>query len=100
MLSEDQVYNGKVFIRSYYDALICLKQVANKQKTFVQFAQYYQTAKSTDETIDLESRQEAKSIFRFSKNFLVKYFKPDPKSFEEVMECFKQIKEDLQEIEK
>jgi hypothetical protein len=60
MLSEKQIYDAKVFLRSYKDAIVCIEQTVIKKKTFEQYQEKYEEAFA-------EKGEEAKKLFRFSK---------------------------------
>ncbi|CAG9323323.1 unnamed protein product [Blepharisma stoltei] len=100
MLAEEQIFNGKVFLRSYLDAILCLKQIAVKETTYLQCMDYFLMSKGVKETASPSQVQEASNVFRFSKVFLRKYFIPEPPSFGDLLDLFKKINDDLSESPK
>ena len=60
MLSEKQIYEAKVFLRSYKDALLCLEQTVVKKITFSQYRDKYA------DILLGEKNEETQKLFRFS----------------------------------
>mmetsp|Transcript_8063 Transcript_8063/g.15875 ORF Transcript_8063/g.15875 Transcript_8063/m.15875 type:complete len:126 (-) Transcript_8063:10082-10459(-) len=96
MLSEDQMYHAKVFIRSYADAFACLEEAARKETTFKHYRTFYvQLKKSQDANeiqIDEEKVLPGKSfsgsyfhkLFNFSRESITRYFPSQPSSCEDL----------------
>lgn len=61
MLSEKQIYDAKVFLRSYKDAIMCIEQTVIKKTTFDHYSSKYESV------ISGESKQETMNLFKFSK---------------------------------
>lgn len=59
MINEKQVYNAKVFLRSYRDALVCIQQSVIKKSTYDQYQHSMIEAENKD--------KEYSRLFRFSK---------------------------------
>jgi hypothetical protein len=96
MLSEEQMYHAKVFIRSYGDAFACLKESARKQATVRHYTSFYtQLGKSQEAkeiTVDEDKVSTGPSfqdsyfhrLFKFSRKEVGHYFKTHPTSAEEL----------------
>jgi hypothetical protein len=82
MLSDEQIYEAKVFMRSYADALTCLQQVARKEVTYNHFKHYYSNLKS-DETPP-ELKKTLNNLFQFSRGHIRQYLKPEPSTADEL----------------
>ena len=61
MLSEKQIYEAKVFLRSYKDAINCIEQTIIKKVAF----EHYQVKYSEIQT-EVE-KEEALKLFKFSR---------------------------------
>ena len=60
MINEQQVYNAKVFLRSYKDALVCIQQSVIKKKTYEQYQFHMIEASDNNEEF-------SRNLFKFSK---------------------------------
>lgn len=60
MINEQQVFNAKVFLRSYREALICIQQSVIKKTTFDQYQ--FSMLEATD-----NHNQEYLKLFKFSR---------------------------------
>ena len=61
MLNEKQIFEAKVFLRSYKDAILCLEQTVIKKETFNHFKVKYQDISSESQN------KEALELFKFSR---------------------------------
>jgi hypothetical protein len=61
MLSENQIFQAKVFLRSYKDAILCIEQTVIKKVTNDHYEEMYSQATS------LTDSKEPLKLFRFSK---------------------------------
>lgn len=60
MINESQVFNAKVFLRSYREALICIQQSVIKKKTFDQYQ--FNLLEASD-----NHNEECLKLFKFSR---------------------------------
>jgi hypothetical protein len=60
MIRENQVFEAKVFLRSYRDALFCIQQTVAKKKSFEQYQKMVLQAKE-------EEDEQAVKILKFSR---------------------------------
>lgn len=93
MLSDEQIYEAKVFMRSYADAFTCLNQIARKEVTYLHFKHYYANLKSDETPADV--KEHLKDLFQFTQLHNKQYFKPEPTTSDELRLKLDQIIQDV-----
>ena len=96
MISEKQVFDAKVFLRSYRDALLCIQQMVIKRKTFDQYQSMLIDAKENKDKQALDVLEFSRyGLFRL---FVSKYLKPEPADSEELIRTLDRIKQDAEKL--
>eukprot|EP00361_Fabrea_salina_P000605 CAMPEP_0202429818 /NCGR_PEP_ID=MMETSP1345-20130828/3446_1 /ASSEMBLY_ACC=CAM_ASM_000843 /TAXON_ID=342563 /ORGANISM="Fabrea Fabrea salina" /LENGTH=122 /DNA_ID=CAMNT_0049041151 /DNA_START=26 /DNA_END=391 /DNA_ORIENTATION=- len=72
MLSEDQIFEAKRFLRSYKDALSCIRETAEKKAWEDYYSEFYQRFKQAKENKEIEV--EEKGDISHGENFRTGYF--------------------------
>lgn len=107
MLSEEQMYHAKVFIRSYADAFACLQEAARKEATFQHYKSFYlklnKSSEAQELVLDEEKVQAGKAfeqgyfnrLFNFSRKEVSRYLHTNPTTEEELTLQFDFMANDL-----
>lgn len=96
MISENQVFDANVFLRSYRDALLCIQQTVIKRKTFEQYQFMLVEAQDNKDKNALDVLKFSRyGLFRI---FVNKYLKPEPEDSEALLKVLERVKQDSEKF--